>query len=91
MQPYSSTDTATALKNSPFILSERSDFHLLVNLSTAVHAFLLGMFIPFSIDKTMLLRYLNLPAKFSGLPFNVDLRHLPSKEEMALCGLCGTQ
>ena len=35
VQPYNSTDTATAWKNSHFILSERSDFYLVVNLSIA--------------------------------------------------------
>ena len=35
--PYSSTYTATALKNSGFILSERSDFYMVVNLSIAFH------------------------------------------------------
>ena len=32
MQLYSSTDTATAWKNSSFILSETSDLHEVVNL-----------------------------------------------------------
>ena len=37
MQPYSSTDTATARKKSRFISSERSDFHIIDYLSPAVH------------------------------------------------------
>ena len=37
VQPYSSTDTAPACKNSCFILSEGSDFHAVINLSIAVH------------------------------------------------------
>ena len=32
VQPYSSTDTATVWKNSSFILSEKSDFHMIDNL-----------------------------------------------------------
>ena len=39
VQLYNSTDTATARKNSYFILSERSDFHTVINLLIAVHVF----------------------------------------------------
>ena len=38
VQPHSSTDTVTAWKNSRYILSERSDFHMIINLSIAIHA-----------------------------------------------------
>ena len=38
-QPYNSTDTATAWKNSHFILLEWSDFHSVVNLLIAGHAY----------------------------------------------------
>ena len=37
--PYSSTDTATAWKNSLFNLSVRSDFHMVDNLFMAIQAF----------------------------------------------------
>ena len=43
VEPYNSTDSATALKNSCFVLSERLDFHMLNNLSIAVHAFPMHM------------------------------------------------
>ena len=39
MHPYSSMDTATALKISHFILSNRSDLHTIDNLSVAFPAF----------------------------------------------------
>ena len=39
VQPYNSTDMATAQKNFLFILSERFDFHLHDNKLIAVHAF----------------------------------------------------
>ena len=38
VQPYSSPDTATAWKNSGFILSEKSDFPVIYNLSIAIDA-----------------------------------------------------
>ena len=38
VQPYSCTDMAITRKNPSFILSERSDFHLIVNLSIAFDA-----------------------------------------------------
>ena len=38
--PYSSIDTVTAWKKSCFILSDRLDFHMIDNLSIAVHAFM---------------------------------------------------
>ena len=38
LQPYNSTDTATTWNNSHFILSERSDFHMVINQSIVVHA-----------------------------------------------------
>ena len=39
VHPYSSIDTITAWKRLRFILSVRSDFHIIDSLSIAVHAF----------------------------------------------------
>ena len=39
MHPYSSIDTTAAWKKLRFILSVRSDFHMIESLSIAVHAF----------------------------------------------------
>ena len=43
VQLYSSIDTDTAWKNSHFILSERSDFHIIQNTSIAIQAFSMHM------------------------------------------------
>ena len=39
VQPYSSTDMATAWENYCLISAERSDFHMIHNPSIAVYAF----------------------------------------------------
>ena len=57
VQPYSSTDTATAWKNSCFISSDRSDFHMVVNPFFAVHVFSMHMLTSFSVDEILLLMY----------------------------------
>ena len=62
--PYSSTDIATAWKKSRFILSERSDFYMIDNLSITVHAFTRRMFISLSVDEILLPRYLNWSTNF---------------------------
>ena len=51
MQPYSSTGTVTAWKNSRFILSEGSDFHEVVNLSIAIHALLMCKLILLTVNE----------------------------------------
>ena len=48
VQPYNSTDTATAWKNSHFILSKRSDFHMVVKESISVDAFCMHMLTSFT-------------------------------------------
>ena len=57
VQPYNSTDTAIAWKNSRFISSDWSDFHMVDNLSMAVHAFPKLMLTLLLVDKILLLRY----------------------------------
>ena len=52
--PCSSTDTTTAWKKSFFILSERSNFDMLINLSIAIHA--LWMLTLLTVDEIMLQR-----------------------------------
>ena len=39
VQPYNTTDTIIALKNSRFTLSERSDFSMVNNLSIAAYVY----------------------------------------------------
>ena len=59
VQPFSSADTATAWKNSHFILSEGSDFDIIDNLSIAVHAFPMCIVTLLSVDEILLFRYVN--------------------------------
>ena len=44
VHPYSSIDTTAAWKKQHFILSVRSDFHMIESLSIAVHAFVRRLF-----------------------------------------------
>ena len=55
VHPYSSIDMATVWKKSHFILSERSDFHMLI----AVHTFAMCLLTPFSVAEILLSRYVN--------------------------------
>ena len=70
MQRFRSTDTATTSKNYRFILSERLDFHMVDNLPVPSHAFPMRMLTSLSVDKILLLRYINYSNNFRGLPFN---------------------
>ena len=51
MHPYSSIDTTAAWKKLRFILSVRSDFHMIESLSIAVHAFVSRVSMSFSVDE----------------------------------------
>ena len=70
LHPYSSTDTATVWKKSSFILLERSYFD---NLSIAVHTFTRYMLTPLSVDKILLLRYVNWSTNFRGLSLKLEM------------------
>ena len=56
VNPYSSIDTTAAWKKLRFILSVRSDFHMIESLSIAVHAFVSRVSMSFSVDETLLPR-----------------------------------
>ena len=56
VHPYSSIDMTAAWKKLGFILSVRSDFHMIDSLLIAVHAFVSHMSMSFSVDETLLLR-----------------------------------
>ena len=60
-------------KNYRFILSERSDFHMVDNLSTAVHAFPMYMLTSPSVDEILQPRYMKRSTNFSCLSFNVEM------------------
>ena len=53
--PYSSINTVTSWKKFCFILSDKSDSHLIDNLSIALHAFVWCMLTSLSVDKMCLL------------------------------------
>ena len=54
VHPYSSIDTTASWKKLRFILSVRSDFHMIDSLSIAVHAFVSRVSMSFSVDETLL-------------------------------------
>ena len=56
MHSYSSIDTTAAWKKLPFILSVRSDFHMIDRLSIAVHTFVSRVSMSSSVDDTLLPR-----------------------------------
>ena len=56
VHPYSSIDVTAAWKKLRFILSVRSDFHIIDSLLIAVHAFVNLVWMSFSVDETLLPR-----------------------------------
>ena len=73
VHPFSRIDTTTTWKKLGFILSDRFDFHMINNLLIAVHAFASRLLILFSVDETLLLKYVNLFASFRELPFSLEM------------------
>ena len=67
VQPYSSTDTATAWKKFRFILSIKSDFYMINDQSIAVHAFPMRILTSLSVDEILLPRYVKWSSNFRGL------------------------
>ena len=53
MHPHSRIDKTTASKKLRFILSDKSDFHMIDNLSIAVYAFASRILMSFSIDEML--------------------------------------
>ena len=66
VHPYSSMETATALKKFGFILSVRSDFHLIDNLSITFYTFTKCMLTSLSVDEVLLPRYVDLSMSVDG-------------------------
>ena len=71
------------LTQSPF--GRNSDFHLFDNL--VVHAFASCILITFSVDETLLPKYVNLSTKFREPPFSVDISSFLIKT-LVLCFVC---
>ena len=60
-------------KKSRFILSDRSDFRNINNLSIVVHTFARCILTSLSVDEILLPRYVNLTTKFRRLPLLVEV------------------
>ena len=73
VHPYSSIDVTAAWKKLRFILSVRSDFHIVDSLLIAVHAFVNLVSMSFSVDSTLLPRYVNLSTSLRGVPSRVEM------------------
>ena len=71
VHPYRRLDTTTAWKKLRFILSDKFDFHMINNLSMAIHTFTSHILMSFSVDETLLLRYVNLSTDFREPSFSV--------------------
>ena len=56
-----------------FILSDRSDFHMIDNLSIEVYAFTSCILMSFSVDVKVLPMYVNLSTYFREPPFTVEM------------------
>ena len=56
-----------------FILSERSDFHIIDCLSIAFYAFAWPMLTSLAVDEKLLPRYVNWSTNFRGLPLKVGM------------------
>ena len=65
--------TQLQLRRILILFYQRSNFHMVINLSIAICALLMYMFISFSVDEIWLSRYMNWSTNFRGLPFNEDI------------------
>ena len=73
VHPYSWIDTTAAWKKLRLILSNRSYFHMIDNLSIAFHAFASHILMAFSVDVTLLPRLVNLSTSFKEPPYSVEM------------------
>ena len=60
VEPYRRTGSTTALKNLRLRSSDKDDFHINDNLSTASHAFPIRILMSLAVDEISLPRYINL-------------------------------
>ena len=67
IHPYSCTVTAITWKKSSFILSDKSDFHMIDSLSIVFHTFARCMWTSLSVDEMLLPRFVNRSTDFKGL------------------------
>ena len=64
VHPYSRINTITTWKKLRFILLDQSVFCMIDNLTIAVHVFVSSILMSFSVDETLLPRYVNLSTSF---------------------------
>ena len=64
VHPYIRMDTTDAWKKLRFILSDWCDFHMINNLSIAVHAIAKCLLMSFSVDEMLLPMYVDLSINF---------------------------
>ena len=74
--PWGKIDTTTAWKKLCFVLLDRLDFDMIDYLLIAIHAFTSRIFMSFSVDEMLLLRYMNLSIDFREPPFRVEISFL---------------
>ena len=79
VHPYSRIDTTAAWRKLSFILSDRSDFHVINNLSIAVDTFASRILMSLSVDETLLPRNVNLSTNFREPPFSEEISPFPLK------------
>ena len=83
VHPYSSIETTAVWKKLRFILSVRSDFHMIDSSSIAVHSFVSHVSMSFSVDDTLFPRLVNLSTNFREVLSPIWLKHIYS----AFCAL----
>ena len=85
VHPLNSIDTTAVRKKSSFILSDRSNFHMIDSLLIAVHAFVKRILTLLSVDETLLPRHVNLSINFRGPPFWVEMAPSRLKLMYSVC------
>ena len=62
-----------ARKKLRFVLSDKSDIHMIDNLLIEVHALASHILMSFSVDETLLPSRVNLSTRFREQPFNMEM------------------
>ena len=73
VNPYNRIDSTAVRRKILFILSDKSDFHMIDDLSIVVHTFASHILRLFSVDETLLPGYVNLSTSFREPPFSVEM------------------
>ena len=68
-----SASTTVAGKKTLYLLSERSDFHMINGKSKAVYAFASSILTSHSVDETLLPEYMNLSSNFRSSSLKVEM------------------